>query len=76
MTSSEFDNSPSGASADNVKAGVFSSNEDLKKVAKRLRRHIVTMIGKAGSGHPGGTPAYNNNIVHVYLAPAISNHKI
>lgn len=55
MTPSEFDKSPSGTSADNVKAEVFSSNEDLKTVARRLRRHIVTMIGKAGSGHPGGS---------------------
>jgi transketolase len=36
-------------------AGIFSSEEDLKAVAKRLRRHIVTIIGKAGSGHPGGS---------------------
>jgi transketolase len=41
--------------ADNKKAGVFSSDEDLKVVAKRLRRHIVGMITKAGSGHPGGS---------------------
>jgi transketolase len=41
--------------ADNSKAGVFSSDEDLEAVAKRLRRDIVTMIGKAGSGHPGGS---------------------
>jgi transketolase len=34
---------------------LFSSDEDLKIVAKRLRRRIVTMIGKAGSGHPGGS---------------------
>jgi transketolase len=34
---------------------VFSSDEDLKEVARRLRRHIVTMIGRAGSGHPGGS---------------------
>ena len=40
---------------DNVKAEVFSSDEELKAVAKRLRRHIITMIGKAGSGHPGGS---------------------
>jgi transketolase len=40
---------------DSVKAGIFSSNEDLIVVAKRLRRDIVTMIGKAGSGHPGGS---------------------
>jgi transketolase len=55
MTPSDFDNSSLKTSADNSKAGVFSSNEDLKEVAKRLRRDIVTMIGKAGSGHPGGS---------------------
>ena len=38
-----------------MKAGVFSSDEHLKEVTRRLRRHIVTMIGKAGSGHPGGS---------------------
>jgi transketolase len=55
MTPSDFDNSSLKTSADNSKAGVFSSNEDLKEVAKRLRRDIITMIGKAGSGHPGGS---------------------
>ncbi|MGA2091152.1 MAG: transketolase [Endomicrobiales bacterium] len=28
---------------------------DLQKIAKTLRKHIVEMIGKAGSGHPGGS---------------------
>jgi transketolase len=42
-------------SAKNANAGVFSSSEDLTAVCKRLRRDIVTMIGKAGSGHPGGS---------------------
>jgi transketolase len=50
---SDSKNHQSGTSANN--AEVFASNEDLKAVAKRLRRHIVTMIGKAGSGHPGGS---------------------
>ena len=27
----------------------------LEEMAKRLRRHVVTMIAKAGSGHPGGS---------------------
>jgi transketolase len=27
----------------------------MTAMAKKLRRHIVTMIGKAGSGHPGGS---------------------
>jgi transketolase len=48
-------NSKSKTSADNANAGVFSSDEDLAVVCKRLRRDIVTMIGKAGSGHPGGS---------------------
>jgi len=38
-----------------MESAVFSSSEDLREVAKRLRRRIVTMIGKAGSGHPGGS---------------------
>jgi len=36
-------------------SGVFSSAEDLAAVCKRMRRDIVTMMGKAGSGHPGGS---------------------
>ena len=36
-------------------AAEFKSDEELPVVAKRLRRRIVTMIGKAGSGHPGGS---------------------
>jgi len=45
-------------SADSVEAEVFSSSAseaEMKAVAKRIRRHIITMTGKAGSGHPGGS---------------------
>ena len=28
---------------------------EMRAVAKRLRHHIITMTGKAGSGHPGGS---------------------
>jgi transketolase len=52
---SESPGQPLPAPADNSKAGVFSSREDLKEVAKRLRRHIVSMTARAGSGHPGGS---------------------
>ncbi|MFC2034349.1 transketolase [Chloroflexota bacterium] len=31
------------------------SIEEMQAVAKRIRRHIITMLGKAGSGHPGGS---------------------
>ncbi len=49
---------PSSTSAQSVKAEVFSSSAplaELEAIAKRLRRHIVTMTGRAGSGHPGGS---------------------
>ena len=45
-------------SANRVEAEVFSSSAsvaEMEAIAKRLRRHIITMIGKAGSGHPGGS---------------------
>ncbi|MFC2069933.1 transketolase, partial [Chloroflexota bacterium] len=31
------------------------SINEMEVMAKKLRRHIVSMIGKAGSGHPGGS---------------------
>ncbi len=63
MSLSKFSDS-SSASADSSSAGVFSSYEatvkslsleDLPGIASKIRRHIVTMLGKAGSGHPGGS---------------------
>jgi len=44
--------------ADSAEAEVFSfsaSEAEMKAIAKRIRRHIVTMTGRAGSGHPGGS---------------------
>lgn len=31
------------------------SLDEMSSMAKKLRRHVITMIGKAGSGHPGGS---------------------
>ncbi len=31
------------------------SIQEMRAIARKLRRHIVRMIGKAGSGHPGGS---------------------
>jgi transketolase len=47
-------------------SALFSSNEDLVQVARRLRRRIVTMIGKAGSGHPGGSLSAIDILVALY----------
>ncbi len=64
MPPSESKNSSSATSANNAKVEVFSSSRDavkplsideMKAMAKKLRRHIITMTGKAGSGHPGGS---------------------
>jgi transketolase len=57
MSLSDASNSKS-TSAKNAKAEVFSSSApvaEMEAIAKRLRRLIITMIGKAGSGHPGGS---------------------
>jgi transketolase len=57
MSLSEKGNPPS-TSADSVEAEVFSSSAseaEMETIAKKLRRHIITMTGKAGSGHPGGS---------------------
>ena len=63
MLLSEGKNSSPITSASNAKAEVFSSTaeakhlsiKEMEAIAKKLRRHIVTMTGKAGSGHPGGS---------------------
>jgi len=52
------DKSKRATSAKDGQAEVFSSSAsqaEMETIAKRLRRHIITMIGKAGSGHPGGS---------------------
>lgn len=43
------------ASTTSKSAHKVASPEELAETAKRLRRHIVTMIANAGSGHPGGS---------------------
>ena len=56
-------------SADSVKAEVFSSlsTKEMEVVAKRLRRHIITMTGKAGSGHPGGSLSAVEIVTSLYF---------
>lgn len=64
MVLSEMGDSLSEASAAKVGAEAFSSAvarakplsvKEMAVIAKRLRRHIISMTGKAGSGHPGGS---------------------
>jgi transketolase len=66
MMPSDSKNPQTETSADISQAGVFSSDEDLDAVCKRLRRDIVTMIGEAGSGHPGGSLSAVEIVVTLY----------
>jgi len=59
-----------------MKAEVFSSSASVKEmeaIAKRLRRHIISMIGKAGSGHPGGSLSAVEIVTTLYFK--ILRHK-
>ncbi len=76
MSLSEMGNSLSKASAENVSAEVFSSAiaeakplsvKEMKAIAKRLRRHIISMIGRAGSGHPGGSLSAVEIVIALYF---------
>ncbi len=75
MPLSELNNSPSTTSADSMSAEVFSSPAEVKSlsvkemeaIAKKLRRHIITMTGKAGSGHPGGSLSAAEIITALYF---------
>jgi len=44
------------------------SMEEMASVAKKLRRHIIQMTGKAGSGHPGGSLSSAEIITTLYFS--------
>jgi len=75
MPLSELNNPASITSADSMNAEVFSSPAEVKSLslkemeamAKKLRRHIITMTGKAGSGHPGGSLSAVEIITALYF---------
>jgi len=65
------------ASAPNVSAEATSSKgaarakplslPDMEKKAKRLRRHVIEMTAKAGSGHPGGSLSATEIVTALYF---------
>lgn len=44
-----------------------ADHEDLKQVAKQVRRHIITMTAAAGSGHPGGSLSSVDIVTALYF---------
>ena len=51
------------------------SVKDMEVMAKRLRRHIITMLGKAGSGHPGGSLSAVEIVTALYFGLLRHNPK-
>lgn len=43
------------------------STDELEEMAKRLRRHVITMTATAGSGHPGGSLSAADIIACLYF---------
>jgi transketolase len=43
------------------------SHSELKYTAKKLRRHVITMIAKAGRGHPGGSLSAADIVTTLYF---------
>ncbi|MBO8137697.1 MAG: transketolase [Desulfotomaculum sp.] len=41
--------------------------EELKEIAKVIRRDIITMLGEAGSGHPGGSLSAADIVTALYF---------
>jgi len=60
---------PKKASAENASpSNKFNlSTAELKEMAKKLRRHVITMIATAGSGHPGGSLSAADIITALYF---------
>jgi len=48
------------------------SVKEMEAMARRLRRHIISMTGEAGSGHPGGSLSAVEILVSLYFN--ILNH--
>src|ERR1017187_9335733 len=50
-----------------VRPTMSKSIEELKIIAKRIRREIIEMIGAAKSGHPGGSLSAVEIVVELYF---------
>ncbi len=44
------------------------SVDDMAAIAKRVRRHIISMLGMAGSGHPGGSLSAVEIVTALYFS--------
>ena len=61
--------------ADTATEARVLSIEEMEAIAKRLRRHIVFMTGKASSGHPGGSLSAVEIVTALYFSLLRHNPK-
>jgi len=52
--------------------GTAPTIEELERMARKIRRHIITMLTEAGSGHPGGSLSLADIVTALYFR--IMNH--
>ncbi|MFC2035845.1 transketolase [Chloroflexota bacterium] len=57
-----------------IEAGTLSIRE-MEAIAKRLRRHVISMTGRAGSGHPGGSLSAVEIVTALYFGLLRHNPK-
>ena len=50
-----------------MKRPMPKSIDELQAIARRIRREIITMIGAAKSGHPGGSLSAVEILVELYF---------
>jgi transketolase len=55
------------ASTPTEERATLTALSELEKIAKTLRRHVVTMTSKAGSGHPGGSLSATEIVTTLYF---------
>jgi len=51
------------------------STTELQEMAKKLRRHVITMTATAGSGHPGGSLSAADIVTALYFRVMCHNPK-
>ena len=67
MSESKLSHAPNPRPTSRTSAKLDLSLAELQRMAKQLRRHVITMIAKAGSGHPGGSLSAADIVTALYF---------
>lgn len=67
MTSLYEEGAGSMSEPERTALGGETDVERVEEMAARLRRHIIEMVGRAGSGHPGGSLSSSDIVAALYF---------